>query len=78
MYTIEPRMQICLRNPRIADIIDHVSKIQLIKLKYKFKHRDNIETTVPLILGKLQMSIKKIIAEVDKLKSFLLYRVPCL
>ncbi len=36
IYKIEPRMQICLRNPRVACSTDHVSNIQLIDLKHKF------------------------------------------
>jgi hypothetical protein len=40
MYKIEPRMQICLRNPRIACSTDHFSNIQLSELKFNFKNRD--------------------------------------
>jgi len=37
VYKIEPRMQICQRNPRIACSTDHISNIPLRELKFKFK-----------------------------------------
>jgi hypothetical protein len=41
MYKIEHRMQICLRNPRIACSTDHVSNVPLRELNLNLK----IETT---------------------------------
>jgi hypothetical protein len=37
MNKIEPRMQICWRNPRIACSTDHVNNIPLTELKFEFK-----------------------------------------
>ncbi len=34
MYKIKPRMQICLRNPRIASSTDHYNSIPLRELKF--------------------------------------------
>jgi hypothetical protein len=42
MYKIEPRMQICLRNPRIAYSTDLFSNIPLRELKFNFKNKDEI------------------------------------
>jgi hypothetical protein len=41
MYKIEHRMQICLRNPIIADSSDHVGNIPLRELNLNFKKRDD-------------------------------------
>jgi hypothetical protein len=42
MYKIEPRMQICLRNPRIACSTDRFSNIPLRELRINFKNKDAI------------------------------------
>jgi hypothetical protein len=42
MYKIEHRMQICLRNPRIACSTDRVSNIPLRELNLKLKNKDDI------------------------------------
>jgi hypothetical protein len=42
MYKIEHRMQICLRNPRIACSTDYVSNIPLRELNLNLKDRDDI------------------------------------
>jgi hypothetical protein len=44
MYKIEPRLQICLRNPRIACSTDHFSNIPLTlrALVFNFKYKADI------------------------------------
>jgi hypothetical protein len=42
MYKIERRMQICLRNPRIACSTNLFSNVLLREFKFNFKNEDDI------------------------------------